>query len=506
MNLFGRKLQKPAMLAAALFALFSPSRAAADGPDKLSLLKRAFNADSVLVFQADTVLSGQPSGVSETIVFVNCNGAVDRAVNGSVVILNGELGLRREAKLAGDIILVRSSLFKSRGAEVAGETVSISSTDAVREVNSAVEDRSSVGSAFPIHLDMWTNPMGGFRVEGYDRVDGFSVSWGFELVQPDWKDFRVFSAKVISSTSRQAIGFDSRLRVPLDKEQRWRAELGARSLTDTNGRWRLGDLENAIKAFVAGYDHRYYFRREGFSAGVVRLFGRRSRIGLIYRSERFASLFNQSPFTLVGAENFEPNLPVDGGPLHGLALEGVIDTRNDLYFTLTGSRLAFEAELAGGALGGDHGFARYVFSLERWDTFNSRHHTYLWLKLAGADQSLPFQRGYTMGNALRGHDNFAYSGDRMVLIQAAYGYSLPTIPVVEYLFFRWQADFIYETGTAFFHNDPSESFSDLKQDAGFGFTGNTIMGRVGIHLFQDLDKSIHSGRRITVTLNINVFE
>lgn len=488
------------MLAAAVFC-----SSAAAGQDALASLREALRVDSLLVFSSDTVLGGQPPAGAETVVFVNCNGALDRPVNGSVVILNGELGLRRGARVGGDVFLVRSTLFSSRGAELRGETISIASSEAVRVVGSTIDGRK-IGGSFPIRLNMVTNRMGGFRVEGYDRVDGFSVSWGFKMVQPDWNDFPFLSAKVISATTHQQLGFDTRLAVPLRGGGRWQAWFGARSLTDTNDGWRLGSLENAVKAFVAGYDHRYYFRREGYSAGVLRKFGRRSAVSLSFLGERYSSMANQSPFTLVGEENFEPNLPVEGGPLHSLLLTGVIDLRNDTFFTLSGARFKFEGELAGGALGGEHGFARYDLSLERWDTFRARHHTYLWLKVAGADIALPFQRGYTMGGTLRGHDNFAYSGDRMVLLQAAYGYSLPSLPIIEYLFLRWQADLIYETGTAFYHDDPLGDYSDLKQDAGIGFTGNTILGRLRLHLFQDLDKSFHSGRRLTLTLEMNLNE
>ena len=487
-----------------LFIMFCSSALAQQ--DGLALLREALNADSLLVFSTDTVLKGQSQAGTETVVFVNCNGAVDRPVNGNVVILNGELGLRRGAKVSGDVFLVRSTVFSSRGADLSGETISISSAEAVRVVNGVVDGRQAVGGGFPIRLNMKTNRMGGFMVEGYDRVDGFSVSWGFKMVQPDWDDYPFLSAKVISATTRQQLGFDTRLAVPLSGGRRWQAWLGARNLTDTNDHWRLGSLENAIKAFVAGYDHRYYFRREGFSAGLSRKFGRRNSVSFSYLNERYSSMINQSPFTLVGEENFEPNLPVDGGHMHSLLLTAVLDSRNDTYFTLSGTRLKLEGELAGGALGGDHGFARYDLSLERWDSFAVKHHTYFWLKVAGADVGLPFQRSYTLGNTLRGHDNYAYSGDRMVLLQSAYGYSLPSLPVIEYLFLRWQAELIYEAGTAFYNSDPLQDYRDLKQDAGFGFSGNTILGRLRLHLFQNLDKSFHSGRRLTLTLEMNLNE
>ena len=487
------------LLASVLFCTV----AAAAQQDALTALQAALQADSLFVFNTDTVLRGQSCEVNETVVFINCNGAVDRPVNGSVIILNGELGLRRGARVGGDVFLVRSTVFSSRGAEITGKTVSVASADAVRAVNAASDNRKS-GGGFPIHLKMVTNRMGGFRVEGYDRVDGFSVSWGFKLIQPDWDDFSFLSTKIITATTRQQLGFETRLAVPLDSKQRWQVWFGARNLTDTNDRWRLGNLENAIKAFIAGYDHRYYFRREGFSSGVMRRFGRRHSVSLSYLNERFYSLSNESPFTLVGQENFKPNLPVDCGPMHSVLLKGVIDSRNDTYFTLSGTRFKFEGEMAGGAMGGEHSFARYDLSLERWDTFHFKHHTYFWFKFAGADKSLPFQRAYTMGNTLRGHDNFAYSGDRMALLQAAYGYTLPALPVIEYLFLNWQADLIYEAGTAFFHSDPYGDYNDIKRDAGIGFTGSTILGRLRFHLFQDLDKSFRSGRRLTLSLEMTV--
>jgi len=143
--------------------------------------------------------------------------------------------------------------------------------------------------------------------------------------------------------------------------------------------------------------------------------------------------------------------------------------------------------------------------LKRWDTFFSIHHTFFWFKWAYADRSLPFQRSYTLGNTLRAYDSFAFTGDRMFMAQASYGLSLQPVPVVEYLFFRWRAEAIYETGIAFVKDDPNSGYGDLKKGIGIGFSGDTIIGRIGIHMFQNLDVSFRSGRKVTVTLNMNVF-
>ena len=457
-----------------------------------------------LVFRRDTVLTSANGPLSSDILFVDCNGAVDRALEGSVVILNGELSLRAGAAVTGNIVLLRSSLFQSRNAKVKGEIIRTSSSECCNRLRDKLKD-PGFKKSLPVHLKFKTNRMGGFRLEGYDRVDGYSVSWGFRVEQPDLGDFPVFQGRVISATTRQAVGFDALLRLPLDSKARYSVGMGARSKTDTNDRWRLGDVENAFKAFIAGNDHRYYFRREGYSVELRRELFTRSHISLAYQDEAYYSLKNQSPFTLFGSENFQSNMPVEAGRIRSLLFHGLLDTRNDHFFTLSGFWACLQGELAGGALGGRHSFARIDAELKRWDTFSGIHHTFFWFKWTHADRSLPFQRGYTLGNTLRAYDNFAFSGDRMIMAQASYGLSLPSLPVVEYVFFRWRAEAIYETGIAFYQAEPNSGYSDLKNGFGMGFSGDTIIGRIGVHFFQNLDESFRSGRKIAVSLNMNVF-
>ena len=456
-----------------------------------------------LVFYKDTVLSSGQVEPDKDIFFIGCRGAIDLNLGASIIIVNGELELRSRAEVSGDVILVRSEMFKSQRAVVSGQILRTSSDQILKLVNERLKE-SKIKRKLPFRVDLKTNRMGGFALGGYDRVDGFSVSWGMDLTLPDLENFVFFQGKAITATTRQSVGYDAVLMLPLDPKGRNTVGVGARSKTDTNDRWRLDDLDNAFKAFIVGYDNRYYFRREGYSVYFRHRLGDRSQLTLGYLNERYYSLKNLSPFTLFGSENFRPNLPVSSAPLRSVYFDGIIDTRNDPFFTLSGFQIGFQGELAGGALGGKSSFARIDLSVKRWDTYRGIHHTFLWVKWAWADERLPFQRCYTLGNTMRGYDNFAFSGDRMLLAQAAYGLSLPNIPVVEYLFFRWRMEFIYETGTAFFKGDPLRGYGDLKKDAGFGFSGNTLIGRIGIHLFQNLNEPSRPGPRVAVTLNINV--
>lgn len=464
-------------------------------------LRKVIERGEFLVFRSDTVLRTDEAPLRKDIVFVGCNGSVDGEIEGSVIALESELGLRSRAVIKGDVFLLRSRMFQSRQSTVEGQVSGTSSAEAYRIVIDNLE--GGRGGRVPLHVKMTTNRMGGFNLEGYDRVDGFSVSWGFRLVDPDYSRLPLFEGKVITATTRQAIGFDSRIELPIGRRTHNLVGISARSRTDTNDRWRLSDLENALKAFTFGLDYRYYFRREGYEIYYRRDIARNSHVRLALGDEHYYSLNNLSPFTLFG-DNFVANLPVASGTIRSLIIETVIDTRNDRYFTLSGFWISATGELAGGKLKGRHAFARYDLELKRWNTFHGSHHTVLWAKLTGSDVSLPFQRGYTLGNTLRSYGNFAWSGDRMLMAQLAYSYDMPGIPVLDYLFFNLSPEVIYETGIAFDKADPAMSYSDLRRDIGLGIAGRTLFGRVGVHLFMNLDGA-GIEPQVRVTMDMNVF-
>ena len=480
------------------------AKEAAEDEDRVCRqIEALLDKDNYQVFRKDTLLTSSLPDSGVDLIFIDCNVSIDCHIAGNLIMVGGELGLRSRTRVDGDVILIGARMFKSRKAMVAGEIIKTTSERCLNLVGERLEVGRS-GRGFPLHAELKLNRLGGFALEGYDRVDGFSISWGFKLARPEYPEIPLFKARVIAATTRKAFGFDALVQLPVDRAEHYHIGVKGFSLTDTNDRWRLADLDNAVKAFFAGHDHRYYFRREGYSIFFRRTLGKRSGLALAFQDERYYSLVNQSPFTLFVVEEFRPNLPVDPGPIRSVVLECLIDTRNDFLFTSSGFWGRLEAESAGGALGGRHSFTRLDLSLKRWDTFGQRHNTFFWFKGAFADRPLPFQRGYTLGNTLRGYDNFAFSGDRMLLFHASYGFNLPLLPLIDHLFFRWRAEAVYETGVAFFSDDPDLGYNSLKHDLGCGFYGETLLGLLGIHIFQNLEEPVRDGPRVTFCLNMHV--
>ena len=108
------------------------------------------------------------------------------------------------------------------------------------------------------HDSPLTLPLGiGFRVPGYDRVDGLSLPWGPRLELDEW-----LRADALV-TYRSHIGdFDPTLDVRFTSPQGHELGVFASRGTFTNDDWIRGGFANALAAFGAGSDARNYFRAD----------------------------------------------------------------------------------------------------------------------------------------------------------------------------------------------------------------------------------------------------
>ena len=466
------------------------------------IVSEILDTGSYLVFRSDTVLTEFPADSVENVIFINCNGAISTEVPGSVIIIGGELGVRSGAYVAGNIVLIESELFRSRRAKIDGEIYRNAGDRCRQLVIDRVKSVNKEKFRFPAQFQV--SRWGGLSLEDYNRVDGFSVAWGVSMVPIEGPALPYLELKVPIATTRDAVGFDLTGRLFLDEKGKRYFGFRTLAITDTHDRWRLDDLTNTFRAFLAGRDHRYYFRREGYSLFYHSGFHRFSSFEVVYQAERYFSLDNQSPFTLFATENFHPNMPVESGLVRSIILRLNYDNRNDVRQTLFGWNVALETEISGGLLKGEHSFARADLQLERWYTFARLHHLYFFFKGTLADGPVPFQRGYTLGNALRGYDPFEFSGDRMLLYHISYGYSMPSLPVLEYLYLNWRVETVFERGTAFFDEDPEGGYGNLKTDAGVGINGQTLIGDLGFYYFRNFKDTGSERDRFYLNLKILV--
>lgn len=248
-------------------------------------------------------------------------------------------------------------------------------------------------------------------------------------------------------------------------------------LTDTQDGWLLSEEENSVDALLFHRDFRDYYRRAGWSlysshnlGGVLQLTGR-------YARDEFGSLANEVEWGLFESrfarEAFRPNPPVDEVEVASIRADLQFDTRNSIDEPHRGWFANALFERAGGFLGGEARFKRYLGDLRRYQPVGRSSRVDLRLRLGTAKGVLPAQYLYDLGGfaSLRGYGFKQFSGDRMGIFSAEYWVDgeaqwpgdLPVDDLSVGLFF--------DAGSAWFAGDQGDPFDtgDLEVSKSLGF-------------------------------------
>lgn len=196
--------------------------------------------------------------------------------------------------------------------------------------------------------------------------------------------------------------------------------------TDTQDDWIAPELENSLAGVLFREDFRDYYRRKGFGMfgvykfnGIVQLSGR-------YLQDDFSSLSNRVNWNLIDHRyvraSFRPNPLIDEGKINSVQASLRVDTRNSRRNVWQGWYIDAMVERAGGALGGDYAFERYLGDIRRYQPAGRGARLDLRARLGAAEGALPGQYLFDLGgfSTIRGYGFKAFTGDRMMLFNAEY--------------------------------------------------------------------------------------
>lgn len=166
----------------------------------------------------------------------------------------------------------------------------------------------------------------------------------------------------------------------------------------------------------------------------------------------------------------EGEAPDRGGVTNSLSPMIIYDTRDSILDPKEGWYASLEAEFAGGALGGDNSFTKYVLDVRHF--IDTGPDTVLALRLLGgtSDTSLPDYEKFGVGgvNTLRGYDLFEFEGEKMLVCNLEYRWTVSE---------NTQVVFFGDAGYAWPYEEPV-SFEDIKTGYGVGIRVDTPIGPV----------------------------
>jgi outer membrane protein assembly factor BamA len=313
----------------------------------------------------------------------------------------------------------------------------------------------------------------------YNRVDGILYFLGVQYLNDRKLHPRLRAMKGWTSARGKDEYFQIDFEQPLQSQDAY--SLGVsfydRTAWEREDDEATTDFANNLRAFGARYDHRDYFRRDGMTIfaqakprpGVV--------LRLEYRNDALSSLETQQSVWSVFRrdDDWQENPPLTvghptaTGAFEGTEFEGrmksyvgsvVYDARDE--FQNTGWLLRSFVEAAGGGIGGDYKFRKYVVD----GTYSFRLSDTRTLDLAGAwgiasGTDYPSHKLFTLGGEqnLRGYDRKAFVGKSLLFARAEYGIQIWSALRVIYFF---------DTGEVWYGTTGFES-SKLKSDFGIGF-------------------------------------
>ena len=290
---------------------------------------------------------------------------------------------------------------------------------------------------------------GGVRPSGrYNRVDGFAPGVRLDTALADLSSYKhlqlfAFGAYGFSAqTLRYALGFVR----PFGPRGGTFLGYDFHDLSDTEDMFRRYGLEEAPKGLINTAPMTDLFRRLGHQAFVQQKLGKRTQLGLLFRSDGYSSLpvTTIDPLPKRGAEDDNP--PVDEGRLRSLILSVRLVSRGALFDDEAAERhalyqpslfgtgdfrrpeaLRVEAsyELSNRGLGSDFEFTRSIARL-RYHRDLSDHVALDGRLLLGATTgSVPSQKLFAIGGGgtLLGYDKKQFVGGSMALLNLEWAFS-----------------------------------------------------------------------------------
>ena len=222
-------------------------RAAIVGPHRVIV-----GRDTLLVLPRD-------SAITETVIIIGApRVTVASRVQGSVIVIGGDLFLHPGVAISGDAVAYGGGVYTTMLGSVGGRIVGYRdyTFDAVQGPGGIVLSHRAlaVTEYSPFELP----GIYGVRIPSYDRVNGLSVSAGPRF----WLDSIRYSIEPII-TYRSDLGeLDPEVRATMSLGRLSAVDVVARRGTFTNDAWIRGPFINSLLSLVMGRDVRNYFRAD----------------------------------------------------------------------------------------------------------------------------------------------------------------------------------------------------------------------------------------------------
>jgi hypothetical protein len=269
-------------------------------------------------------------------------------VQGTLLVVNGDLTLESGARVVGDVLVVGGYLTLEDGALLEGQAIAFRAPLRYRIRGGRVEGIREEGLSPGFLASDFGFGRSRFTIRAasnYSRIEGLPVLLGPIVETRGRNPLRLEAFGIWRSVSgldleSDRLGYLFRLEQAL--AGRGTMFLGATahrqvSFVEDRG---VTNLEASLSTFLLRRDLRDYYDREGWSAYLtLRPAQQPLEVTLTYRDEDHASVFIQDPWTLRSSRHpWRPQFRASEGRYRGMELDLLWDSRDDPSLPSTGWR------------------------------------------------------------------------------------------------------------------------------------------------------------------------
>jgi cytoskeletal protein CcmA (bactofilin family) len=380
--------------------------------------------DTSVTYEGNTVIEKSDTVNSNVIVKAGTLTVYGR-INGDVLVVGGDLKIRDNAYIRGNVKIINGEVTKDDDAVVVGY---IDKTSSRKEKAYREETKDFRRASTRLNAN-WVPETTNFDnfLFRYNRVEGLFLGAGSE------KRYYWDGQKLYSLYGSVGYGFKSHnwrgnlglsRQFAFDDGQLFEFEIEGHSLTDSKENWLIGLGENTGAAFFIHEDFRDYFQRNGFGVNVgyaVQQDYLTAQVKAGYLSDEYTSMTNQTEWSLFGGNKvFRLNPLINEGMMRSFVGSAGLSTVTTTIYGPEGWSIHGTAEVAKKNLKSDFEFNQYVGDLRRFQPLGRYENLNVRARVGSSEGALPIQKAFDMGGlgTIPAFPFKGETGNRMLLVNA----------------------------------------------------------------------------------------
>jgi hypothetical protein len=382
------------------------------------------DGDTSITYEGNTIIE-KTDTVNSNVVVKGGTLTVYGRVNGDVLVVGGDLRIKSNAYIGGNVKIINGEVIKDEDAVVIGY-IDKSSSRKERAYREEAKDFRRASTRLNANWVPETTNLDNF-IFRYNRVEGLFLGIGSE------KRYYWDSQKLYSMYGSVGYGFKSHnwrgnlglsRQFAFDEGQLFELEVEGHSLTDSKEDWLIGLGENTAAAFFIHEDFRDYFQRDGFGVNAgyaVQQDYLTGQVKVGYLSDEYDSMMNQTEWSMFGGNKvFRLNPAIDKGMMRSIVGSAGLSTVTTTIYGPEGWSIHATGEVAKKSLKSDFEFNRYVADIRRYQPLGRYDNLNIRVRAGSSEGVLPIQKAFDMGGlgTIPAVPFKGETGNRMLLMNA----------------------------------------------------------------------------------------